>query len=285
MPAPSQSQSIASVLQKRARFAELHQNPGCFVIPNPWDLGSTVHLTSLGFKALATTSAGMAFAAGRPDNGVTRAYALKHIAELVAASPLPFNADFVAGFASTRDEVFESARLCIGTGVAGFSIEDYTGDPKAPFYGFSESIERIRAARQAIDASGEKVLLTARSETIWAGRPDGLKEALRRLTAFAEAGADVLFAPGLKRPQEVAEVVHAAGGLPVNVVVGAPGFTLRQLEDLGVRRVSTGAGLARAAWGGFMRAARLIAEEGRFDGFAGAAPSAELNALFAARTD
>jgi len=271
--------------QKRARFAELHAGPGCFVMPNPWDVGSTVYLTSLGFEALATTSAGMAFAAGRPDNGVTRAYALAHIAELVDASPLPFNADFEAGFGSTPDEIHDSARLCIGTGVAGFSIEDYTGDPKAPFYGFSEAVERLRAARAAIDASGENVLLTARSETIWAGHPDGLKEALRRLTAFAEAGADVLFAPGLKRPQDVAEIIRAAGPLPVNVVVGAPGFTLRQLEDLGVRRVSTGAGLARAAWGGFSRAARMIKEEGRFDGFAGAASSAELDAVFRARAD
>jgi len=273
----------STVIEKRARFAELHRGPGCFVIPNPWDVGSTVYLTSLGFQALATTSAGMAFAAGRPDNGVTRDYALKHIAELVAASPLPFNADFEAGFASTPDEVHESAKLCIATGVAGFSIEDYTGDPKAPFYALPEAVERIRAARRAIDASGEKILLTARSETIWAGHPDGLQEALRRLNAFAEAGADVLFAPGLKRPEDVAEVVRTAGHLPVNVVVGAPGFTLRQLEDLGVRRVSTGAGLARAAWGGFMRAAKLIAEEGRFDGFADAAPSGELNALFAGR--
>ena len=272
-----------TLAQKRARFAELHKGPGCFVIPNPWDVGSALYLASLGFKALATTSAGMAFAAGRPDNGVTRAYALKHIAELAAASPLPLNADFEAGFASTPDEVFESARLCVGAGVAGFSIEDYTGDPKAPFYGFSESVDRLRAARAAIDASGEKVLLTARSETIWAGHPDGLREALRRLAAFAEAGADVLFAPGLKRPEDVAEVVRVAGGLPVNVVVGAPGFTVRQLEDLGVRRISTGAGLARAAWGGFMRAAKRIAEEGSFEGFAEAAPSAELNALFSAR--
>jgi 2-methylisocitrate lyase-like PEP mutase family enzyme len=276
---------VTTTAGKRARFAELHRGPGCFIIPNPWDVGSTVYLTSLGFKALATTSAGMAFAAGRPDNGVKRAYALAHIAELCAASPLPFNADFEAGFGSTPDEVYESARLCIATGVAGFSIEDYTGNSQAPFYALSEAVDRIRAARRAIDESGEKVLLTARSETIWAGHPDGLKEALRRLTAFAEAGADVLFAPGLKRAEEVSEVLRAAGGLPVNVVVGAPGFTLAQLEDLGVRRISTGAGLARAAWGGFMRAAKLIAEEGRFDAFAEAAPSSGLNTLFAGRQD
>ena len=269
--------------QKRLAFAALHQAPGCFVMPNPWDVGSAVYLGSLGFKALATTSAGMAFAAARPDNGVTRAYALKHIGELVAASPLPFNADFEAGFGATPDEVHESARLCIGAGVAGFSIEDYTGDPKAPFYGFAEARERLKAARAAIDASGQSVMLTARSETIWAGHPDGLKEALRRLEAFAEAGADVLFAPGLKKPDEVAEVVRVAGKLPVNVVVGAPGFSVRQLEDLGVRRISTGAGLARAAWGGLIRAAERIAREGDFSGFADAAPSAALNALFSSR--
>ena len=269
-----------TVAQKRARFAELHKGPGCFVIPNPWDVGSTIYLGSLGFKALATTSAGMAFAAGRPDNGVTLAYALRHIGEIVASTSLPVNADFEAAFAATPDEVHENSRLCIGMGIAGFSVEDYTGDPKAPFYGFAESVDRIRAARAAIDASGERVLLTARSEAIWADHPDGLQEALRRLAAFAEAGADVLFAPGLKTPDSVAEVVRVAGPLPVNVVVGAPGFTFRQLEDLGVRRISTGAGLARAAWGGFIRAAEQIAAEGRFDAFADGASSARLNELF-----
>jgi 2-methylisocitrate lyase-like PEP mutase family enzyme len=272
----------ATTAQKRARFAELHRGPSCFVIPNPWDVGSTKYLASLGFKALATTSAGMAFIAGRPDNGVTRAYALHHIGELVAATDLPFNADYEAGFAATPDEVYESARLCIATGAAGFSIEDYTGDRQAPFFTLSEAVERLRAARAAIDASGERVLLTARSEVIGGGHPKGLSEALRRLAAYAGAGADVLFAPGLKRAEEVAEVVRVAGALPVNVVAGAPGFTLRQLEDLGVRRVSVGAGLARAAWGGFMRAARDIAEQGRFDTFADNASAAELNALFAA---
>ena len=190
-----------TIAEKRARFAELHKGPGCFVMPNPWDVGSTIYLGSLGFKALATTSAGMAFAAGRPDSGVTLAYALRHIGELVAATPLPVNADFEAGFAATPDELHENARLCIGMGVAGFSIEDYTGDPKAPFYGFAESVDRIRAARAAIDATGERVMLTARSETILRGHPDALQEALRRLAAYAEAGADVLYAPGLKTPE------------------------------------------------------------------------------------
>lgn len=217
--------------EKRAQFARLHEGPGCFVMPNPWDVGSTVYLTSLGFKALATTSAGMAFADGRPDNGVTRAFALAHIAELAAATPLPLNADFEAGFAATPDELYESARLCIGAGVAGFSIEDYTGDPAAPLFTLRESVERLRAARAAINASGERVLLTARSEAIWASPAEGLPEALRRLAAFAEAGADVLFAPGVRSAEDVGEVVRAAGGLPVNVVMGAPGLTLKQLED------------------------------------------------------
>jgi len=273
---------MQTVAQKRARFAELHKGPGCFAIPNPWDVGTTKYLSSLGFKALATTSAGMAFAAGKPDNGVTRTYALRHIAELAEATDLPFNADFEAGFAATPDDVFESARLCIATGVAGFSIEDYTGDAKAPFYRQAEAVERLRAARAAINASGERVLLTARSEVIWAGHPDGLKEALRRLAAYADAGADVLYAPGVTKADEVKEIVRVAGALPVNVVVSSPAFTLRQLEDLGVRRVSTGAGLARAAWAGLMRAATGLAEQGSFDGFAEIAPSAQLNALFQA---
>ena len=217
----------------------------------------------------------MAFAAGKPDNGVTRDYVLSHIADISGATDLPVNADFEAGFGATPEDVFDSAKRCIAAGVAGFSIEDYTNDARAPFYAPGEAVERLRAARAAIDASGERVLLVARTEVIWAGHPDGLKEALRRLASFAEAGADVLFAPGLKTAADVAEVVKAAGPKPVNVVVGAPIFTVRQLEDLGVRRISVGAGLARAAWGGFMRAARDIAEHGRFDAFADAAPSAD----------
>jgi 2-methylisocitrate lyase-like PEP mutase family enzyme len=270
-----------TLAQKRAAFAELHRS-GCFVIPNPWDVGSAKYLASLGFKALATTSAGMAFSAGKPDNGVTRDYALSHIGEIARATDLPVNADFENGFGATPEDVFASAKRCIAAGVSGFSIEDYTNDPRAPFYAPGEAVERLRAARAAIDASGEKVMLVARTEVIWAGHPDGLKEALRRLASFAEAGADVVFAPGLKTAAEVTEVVKTAGPKPVNVVVGAPGFTVRQLEDLGVRRISVGAGLARVAWGGFMRAAKDIAENGRFDAFADAAPSGPLNTLFGA---
>jgi 2-methylisocitrate lyase-like PEP mutase family enzyme len=266
--------------QKRARFAELHQAPGCFVIPNPFDVGSAKYLASLGFPALATTSAGMAFAAGLPDGGVSRAYALKHIGELAAATDLPINADFEAGFARDAEGVFESARLCVGAGVSGFSIEDYTGDPKTPLYALSEAVERLRAARAAINASGETVLLTARSEAILR-QAGGLPEALTRLAAYAEAGADVLYAPFVRTPEEVAEVVRVAGKLPVNVLVGWPGFTRRQLEDLGVKRISTGGALAAAAWGGFMRAAKDIAENGRFDTLTGLPPRKEIEGAFA----
>ena len=270
-----------TIAQKRARFADLHKGPQGFIIPNPWDVGSAKYLASLGFKALATTSAGAAFAAGLPDGGMTRAAVLAHIAALVGATDLPFNADYEAGFAATRDELYDSAARCIATGVAGFSIEDYTGDANAPFYGVQEAADRIRAARAAINASGERVLLTARSETVLRGHPDALNEALRRLTAYAEAGADVLYAPGLRSAEEVAAVVRMAGPLPVNVLAVAPGgLSFKQLEDLGVRRVSVGAALARAAWGGFIKAAEDIAQHGRFDSLAQGAPFAPLNKLF-----
>jgi 2-methylisocitrate lyase-like PEP mutase family enzyme len=268
--------------QKRARFAELHRAPGCFVMPNPFDVGSAKYLASLSFPALASTSAGMAFAAGLADGAVTRTYALKHIGELAAAVDCPLNADFEAGFARDAEGVHESARLCVGAGVAGFSIEDYTGDPAASLYGLSEAVERLRAARAAIDASGETVLLTARSEAILR-QAGGLPEALRRLAAYAEAGADVLYAPMLRTAEEVAEVVRVAGKLPVNVLVGWPGFTRRELEDLGVKRISVGGSLARAAWGGFMRAAKDIAEHGRFDALSGLPAASEITGAFAGR--
>jgi len=222
----------------------------------------------------------MAFAAGRPDGGVDRAYALSHIRDLAYATDLPLNADFEAGFARDAEGVHDSARLCVGAGVAGFSIEDYTGDPKAPLYALSEAVERLRAARAAINATGAKVLLTARSEAILR-QAGGLPEALRRLAAYAEAGADVLYAPFVKTPEEIAEVVRVAGKLPVNVLVGWPGLTRRQLEDLGVKRISTGGALASAAWGGFMRAAKDIAEHGRFDAFASPPARNEIEAAFA----
>ena len=272
-----------TIAEKRRRFAELHSTPGCFVMPNPYDVGSAKYLASLGFPAIATSSAGMAFAAGLPDGGVTRDYALKHIRDLAAAVDCPLNADFEAGFAPDVEGVYESARLCIGAGVAGFSIEDFSGAREAPLYTLNEAVERVRAARAAIDASGETVLLTARSEAIWRENAGGLLEALRRLAAYAEAGADFL-PPGVKTAQEVAEVVRVAGKLPVNVVVGAPGLTRRQLEDLGVKRISTGAALARAAWGALIGAAREIAENGRFDAFAGLPSSRDIEAALADRS-
>jgi 2-methylisocitrate lyase-like PEP mutase family enzyme len=268
-----------TIAEKRRRFAELHQAPGCFVMPNPFDVGSAKYLASLGFPALATTSAGMAFAAGKGDGAVDRAYVLSHIRDLSHATDLPLNADFEAGFAGDADGVHESARLCIGAGVAGFSIEDYTGDPAAPLYGLSEAVARLRAARSAINESGETVLLTARSEAILR-QAGGLPEALRRLAAYAEAGADVLYAPLVRTPEEVTEVVRVAGKLPVNVLVGWPGFTRSQLEDLGVKRISTGGALALAAWGGLVRAAKDIAEHGRFDALANPPPRNEITRAF-----
>src|SRR5277367_6395387 len=273
---------MRTIAEKRARFAELHAAPGCFVIPNPFDIGSAKYLASLGFPALASTSAGMAFAAGKGDGAIDRAYTLSHLRDLAGATDLPLNADFEAGFARDAEGVHESARLCVGAGVAGFSIEDYTGDPAAPLYGLNEATNRLRAARAAIDASGETVLLTARSEAILR-QAGGLPEALRRLAAYAEAGADVLYAPLVRTPEEVAEVVRVAGKLPVNVLVGWPGFTRRQLEDLGVKRISVGGSLARAAWGGFMRAAKDIADNGRFDAFADLPTMGDITSSFAER--
>ena len=269
----------ATIAEKRRRFAELHSAPGCFVMPNPYDVGSAKYLASRGFPAIATSSAGMAFTMGKPDGGVARTEALRHIADLAAAVDVPVNADFEDGFARDAEGVYESVRLCVGAGVAGLSIEDYP-QARGPLYALSEAVERLRAARAAIDASGETVLLTARSEAIW--RPDagGLPEALRRLESFAEAGADVLFAPGVKTADEVREVARVAGKLPVNVVMGSPGLTRQALEDLGVKRISTGGALARVAWGAFMRAASDVAEHGRFDAFAGAPPAKDIEAAF-----
>jgi len=270
---------MPTVAEKRRRFAELHKGPGCFVMPNPYDVGSAKYLASVGFPAIASSSAGMAFAMGKADGEVRRAETLAHLAELAAAVAVPLNADFEDGFARDAEGVQESVRLCVGAGVAGLSIEDYPQEGGA-LYAVSEAVERLRAARAAINATGEAVILTARSEAIWRPGSGGLPEALRRLEAFAEAGADVLYAPGVKTAAEVSEVVRVAGKLPVNVVMGAPGLTKQELEDLGVRRISTGGALSRVAWGAFMRAAKDIAEHGRFDAFAGAPPVAEIVAGF-----
>ena len=267
------------VAAKRRAFHELHQ-AGCFVIPNPWDAGSARFLQSLGFKALATTSAGFAWSKGRPDGGISRDMALAHLAEMCAATELPVNADFEGGFAADAAGVAENVRLACATGVAGLSIEDSTGDAARPLYDLDTAVERMRAAREAIDKAGGDVLLVGRAECFFVGRPD-LEETISRLKAYSEAGADCLYAPGIHTPEQIRAVVGAVAPKPVNLLVGSTSkLTVQEIAALGVRRISVGGALARAAWGGFMRAARSIAEQGTFDGFTNAAPGKELNALF-----
>ena len=268
--------------EKRATFRKLHA-AGCFVIPNPWDIGTTRYLQHLGFKALATTSAGFAFSRGLPDAAVSRDDMLAHIAEIVAATDLPVNADFEGGYAQAPEGVAESVRLCVGTGVAGLSIEDSTGDKDKPLYDLDLAVARMKAARAAIDKAGGDVLLTGRAECFLVGRPD-LDETVRRLKAYSAAGADCLYAPGIRTREEVAAVVQAAAPKPVNVIrASAAGLNVAELAALGVRRISIGSALARAAWGVFMKAAQEIFNDGRFDSFAGATPNADLNKLFRAR--
>jgi 2-methylisocitrate lyase-like PEP mutase family enzyme len=267
------------IAAKRHAFHELHR-AGCFVIPNPWDVGSLSFLQSLGFKALATTSSGFAWSKARPDGGISRDMALAHLHEMVAATELPVNADFESGFAVDAAGVAESVRLACATGVAGLSIEDSTGDAARPLYDLDIAVERIGAARAAIDKAGGDVLLVGRAECFFVGRPD-LEETIARLKAYAQAGADCLYAPGIHTPEQISAVVSAVAPKPFNLLVGsASKLTVQEIAALGVRRISVGGALARAAWGGFMRAARLLAEQGKFDGFMDAAPGRELNALF-----
>jgi 2-methylisocitrate lyase-like PEP mutase family enzyme len=269
---------------KIARFRALHES-GLFVMPNPWDLGSAVWLQSLGFKALATTSLGYAFSIAKPDFewAVTRDEMLGHIRAMAAATSLPLNADFESGYAHDPQGVYESVCLCVEAGVAGLSIEDNTGDRDKPLYDLPLAVERIRAARAAIDASGLPVVLTGRAECWLVGHPEPLAESRRRLAAYAEAGADCLYAPGVRKPEEIAALVKAIAPKPFNLLVGAPGITARQAQDLGVRRISVGGALARVAWGAFMRVADEIVKDGIFDGLASAAPAAGLNTLFRER--
>jgi 2-methylisocitrate lyase-like PEP mutase family enzyme len=276
-----------------ATFRKLHTS-GCFVIPNPWDIGTSVYLQHLGFKALATTSAGFAFSRGLADSvsAVPRDLMLDHIREVAAATSLPVNADFQTGYAHEPEGVATNVALCVATGVAGLSIEDAleTGLPSggaaesspAPLYEFGLAVERIKAARAAIDASGIPVVLTARCEAFLVGQPDPLNESLKRLVAFAEAGADCLYAPGVGQPDEIAAIVKAVSPKPVNVLVSRfnADLTVTRLSDLGVRRISVGSAMACVAWGGFMRAARSIVETGSFQAFADAAAYAEINDLF-----
>jgi 2-methylisocitrate lyase-like PEP mutase family enzyme len=268
-----------SVGDKRRAFRQLH-DAGCFVIPNPWDVGSARFLQSLGFKALATTSSGFAWSQGRPDGGISRDVALAHLNAMVAATDLPVNADFESGFAMDAAGVEESVRLAVETGVAGLSIEDSTGDAAKPLYDLGIAVERIRAARKAIDKAGGDTLLVGRAECFLVGRPD-LDETIERLKAYAHAGADCLYAPGIAARDQIAAVVAAVAPKPFNLLVGsASELTLKEISALGVRRVSVGGALARSAWGGFMRAARLIAEQGKFDEFANGASGRELNSFF-----
>jgi 2-methylisocitrate lyase-like PEP mutase family enzyme len=265
---------------RRKRFRELHKHD-CFVIPNPWDIGTALYLKKLGFSALATTSSGFAMTRGLPDAdwAVPRDAVLEHVHEIVNATELPVNADFESGYAHEPEGVAESVRLCVATGVAGLSIEDSTGDAAHPLYELPMAVERIKAARAAIGDSG--VLLTGRAECFLVGHPDPLRESIRRLEAYAEAGADVLYAPGIRTRAEIQAVVDAVKPKPVNVLMGWPSeMRVPDLAAIGVRRISVGSSLARAAWTGFQRAARMIAEEGSFGGFEGLVPYAELNGFF-----
>jgi len=270
-----------TVSDARAAFRKLHVD-GCFVIPNPWDTGTARYLRHCGFKALATTSSGAAFGMGLPDTdgAVTRDMMLAHIRTIVEATELPVNADFESGYARETAAVAESVRLCVETGVAGLSIEDATGDKTKPLYDLDTAVARMRAARRAIDQSGADVMLVGRAECFLVGRPD-LGETIARLQAYAAAGADCLYAPGIRSAEQIAAIVAAVAPKPVNVLMSAAtGLNVAELAGLGVRRISVGGALARVAWGAFMRAARQIASEGRFDAFADAVPMAEINGFF-----
>jgi 2-methylisocitrate lyase-like PEP mutase family enzyme len=260
-------------------FRRLHES-GCFVIPNPWDIGSAKLLVQLGFKALATTSSGFAWSMGRADNHVTLDEALAHMQALASGVDVPLNADFEGGFATAPQDVAMNVTAAAATGVAGLSIEDSTADAANPLFDFTLAVDRIKAARQALDADGTGVMLVGRSEGFIVGRPD-LAETIRRLTAYAEAGAECLYAPGLRTIDEVRAVVSAVAPKPVNVLVGSGLFTVAQLAEAGVRRISVGGALARAAWAGFLDAAKEIAGQGTFTALGRAVPFGEINAAFA----
>jgi 2-methylisocitrate lyase-like PEP mutase family enzyme len=281
-PEPASHTALAA---RRRTFRGLHER-GCFVIPNPWDVGSARYLQHLGFPALATTSAGFAFSQGLPDSAddvvVSRDQSLAHIACITAAVDLPVTADFMSGYGAEPEDVAESVARCVAAGVAGLSIEDATGDASSSLYDLSTAVERVRAARQAIDRTGADVLLTARAECYHVGHPDPFRESVRRLQAYAAAGADVLFAPGLQHPAEIKALVEAVAPKPLNLlVVRDIGLSVREIGALGVRRISVGGALALAAWTGFIRAAQTLRLEGSFAGLADLVPYAEINRLFA----
>jgi len=273
---------MPSVADKRRTFRMIHER-GCFVLPNPWNAGGARYLAGLGFKALATTSAGFAHAQGYADGEVPLDLVLVHLREIAEAVDVPVNADFEGGYATAPADVADHVRLCVGTGIAGLSIEDASVDSAEPLFPFDLAVARIRAARSAIDQAGGDVLLTARSEGFIRGRPD-LHETIRRLTAFAGAGADCVYAPGLTTRDEISAVVRAVAPTPVNVLLtAAVRLTVPELGDLGVRRLSTGGGLARVAWTAFADSARELLEAGTFTRFAGTLPKAELNRFFSSR--
>lgn len=267
---------------RRATFRKLHET-GLFVIPNPWDIGTARYLRSLGFKALATTSSGFSFTQGLPDAdwAVPRDMALEHIATIASSVDLPVNADFESGYAHEPEAVAHNVTLCIATGIAGLSIEDATGDHESPLYDLPLAVERIKAARAAIDASGTGVLLTARAECYLVKHPDPLNESLRRLEAYAASGADVLYAPGPTKREDIQAIVAAVAPKPVNIILtSSKNLQLDDLADIGVRRVSVGSALSRAAWTGFLNAARRIALDSDFSGLDNPVPYAELNNFF-----
>ncbi|MGB5107876.1 MAG: isocitrate lyase/phosphoenolpyruvate mutase family protein [Candidatus Zixiibacteriota bacterium] len=270
--------------QSITTFPSLHAS-GCFIIPNPWDIGSAKILHHLGFKALATTSAGFAFSRGLPDEvtALPLESVLAHIREIVDATPLPVNADFQNGYARDPIQLCENVRLCIAQGVGGLSIEDATGRKDKPLYDRAAAIERVKAARVAVDACGKGTVLTARCEAFLVGHPDAERIALDRLVAFAEAGADCLYAPRVTDPEIISKIVKAVAPKPVNVLMESPvpGLTFSSLADLGVRRISVGSALSRVALGAFIRAATDILKTGSFDSLADSAPFKDLNDIFA----
>jgi 2-methylisocitrate lyase-like PEP mutase family enzyme len=277
--------ATAALAVRRKAFRALHER-GCFVIPNPWDVGSARYLQHLGFPALATTSAGFAFSQGLPDSGdggvPARDRNLAYIASITAAVDLPVSADFMSGYGLEPEDVAESIGRCVATGVAGLSIEDATGDRASPLYDLSKAVDRVRAARKAIDQSGADVLLTARAECYHVGHHDPFNESVRRLRAYAAAGADVLFAPGPETPDEIKALVEAVAPKPLNLlVVRDVGLSLEEIAALGVRRISVGGALALAAWTGFIRAAEMLRSNGSFAGLGRLVPYAEINGLFA----